>query len=64
MNIMLKGGIVVSSSGTEKADVRIDGETIAEVGKDLPVYDELVIDMKGKLLFQDLSMHTPILIFM
>lgn len=51
MNTILRGGTIVSSSGMQKADVRIGGEKIAEVGKDLFCADADVIDAEGKLLF-------------
>lgn len=51
MNIILRGGTIISSSGMQKADVRIGGEKIAEVGKDLFSADADVIDVEGKLLF-------------
>lgn len=51
MNTILRGGTIISSSGMQKADVRIGGEKIAEVGKDLFSADADVIDVEGKLLF-------------
>ena len=35
MGILLKGGRVVSSDGVVEMDVRIEGEKIIEVGKNL-----------------------------
>ena len=51
MGILLRGGTVVSSEGTETLDVLLDGERIAAVGKDLSAADARVVDCKGKLLF-------------
>ncbi len=51
MGILLKGGTVVSAAGSKLADIRIKGETIAQVGKDLAAQEDTVIDVSGKLLF-------------
>lgn len=51
MKTLLKGGRVVSSSGVVEADVRIDGEKIEEVGRELASDGCTVIDVEGKLLF-------------
>ena len=48
--ILLKGGIVVSSKGTRKADVLICGEKIAAIGKHIGEGAE-VVDVGGKLIF-------------
>ena len=45
MSILLKGGIVVSSQESKRLDVRIDGEVIVEIGKDLIHGDSKVIDI-------------------
>lgn len=51
MSILLKGGIVVSPEGSQKADIRIKGEFIEEVGEDLSPNGERVIDVREKLIF-------------
>lgn len=51
MNILLRGGTVVSSTGTKKQDVLINGSKIAKVGKFLSVHDAEIVDVSGKLLF-------------
>ena len=51
MRKLLKGGSVVTGSGTFRADVLTDGETIAAVGRDLPPHGAAVTDVTGKLLF-------------
>ena len=48
---LLKNGTVVSGNGTEMLDVLIDGEKIAETGKNLSSDDAVVLDVSGKLLF-------------
>lgn len=51
MGILFKGGRVVSSSGTVAADVRVEEKKIIEVGENLPLNGENIIDVEGKLLF-------------
>ena len=51
MKILLKGGLVVSGGGVRRADVLLEGETIAAVGEDLPVQGAAAVDCAGKLLF-------------
>ena len=51
MKYLLKNGTVVSGNGTEMLDVLIDGEKIAETGKNLSSDDAVVLDVSGKLLF-------------
>lgn len=56
-DIVIKGGTVVSSSGTTRADVGIRGEKIAAVGTDLQ--GEMVIDAASKLVMPGaLDVHT------
>ena len=59
MKTLLKGGTVVSGAGMKRADVLIDGEKIACVGKDLEApADAEVIDAAGKYLVPGLvDMH-------
>lgn len=51
MNVLLKGGTVVSPNGSKKEDIRIKGDTITEIGDNLTSFGEKVIDVTGKLLF-------------
>lgn len=51
MGILLKGGRVVSSGGVVEMDVRIEGEKIIEVGENLHLGNDNVINVDGKLLF-------------
>ena len=51
MKTLLKGGQVVSGSGTAAVDVLLDGETIAAVGPNLSADGAEVVDCAGKLLF-------------
>ena len=51
MNVLLRGGSVVSGSGAVRADVWIRGETIHAVGRELDCPDAEVVDVSGKLLF-------------
>ncbi len=51
MNILLRGGTVVSGNGTKKQDVLINGSKIVKVGRFLSTKDAQVVDCTGKLLF-------------
>lgn len=51
MKRLLKGGTVVSGSGSAAADVLIDGERIAAVGPSLQADGAETVDVAGKLLF-------------
>lgn len=51
MNILLRGGTVVSGNGTKKQDVLICGSKITKVGRFLSAKDAKVVDCSGKLLF-------------
>lgn len=51
MKYLLKNGTIVSGEGSRKADVLIDGEKIAKIGKNLLSEDAKVVDVTGKLLF-------------
>lgn len=50
MSILIKNGRVVTAVDDYYADVFIDGETIAQIGKDLNVQADEVIDAKGRLV--------------
>ena len=43
--MMLQGGLVVSAHDERVADVRLDGETILEVGRLTPHEGETVLDL-------------------
>lgn len=49
--MLLKGGIVVSPAGSKQADVRIEGNTISEIGENLSPGRDQVMDVTGKFLF-------------
>ena len=49
MAVLIKNGTVVTADGESKADIRIEGESIAEIGKDIRAKDgDEVIDASGK----------------
>ena len=50
MSILIQGGDVQTVRGREAADVRIEGEIIAEIGLDLSPSGAEIIDASGKLL--------------
>ena len=47
MSILIKNGRVVTAVDDYYADIFIDGETIAQIGKDLQVQADEVIDANG-----------------
>lgn len=51
MKKLLKGGTVVNAHGTERSDVLIDGEVIAQIAPEIACEDAEVVDVTGKLLF-------------
>lgn len=51
MKKILRGGTIIRADGRENADLLIDGEKIAAIGRDLDYTDAEVIDVRGKLLF-------------
>ena len=55
MKTLLKGGTVVSAAASRAADVLIEGEKILAVGENLPADGAAVVDVTGKLLFQELA---------
>ena len=50
MSILIKNGRIVTAVDDYFADVFIDGETIAQIGKDLDVQADEVIDAKDRLV--------------
>lgn len=51
VSLLLKGGTVVTPASRKILDVRIHENIIAEVGEDLELNGDKVIDVSGKLLF-------------
>ena len=52
---LIRNGIVVSSDGLERLDIRILNERIVEIGRNLEVHpDETYIDARGKYIFPGL----------
>ena len=48
---LLKGGVVVSGSGTKRADILIENNKIAAVGRNLRCAADAVTDVTGCILF-------------
>ena len=48
MRTLIKGGTIVNADSTVQADVLVDGEEIALIGRDLDVAADKVIDATGK----------------
>jgi dihydropyrimidinase len=51
MDLLIKGGTVVTAEKSSKLDIRIKGESIVELGENLLSLGEKVIDVDGKLIF-------------
>ena len=49
--VLIKGGRVITATDDYFADVLVDGERVALIGKELDVDADQVIDAKGKYLF-------------
>ncbi|HEU4673980.1 MAG TPA: dihydropyrimidinase [Candidatus Limnocylindrales bacterium] len=62
MRTLISGGTIVGAEGTQQADVLIDGETIAQVGRDLAaagVTADATIDATGKWVIPGaIDVHT------
>ena len=60
MAIIIKGGTVVTAADGGIADVRIEGETIAAIGRDLPAAKgDQIVSAKGKYVFPGgIDVHT------
>ena len=58
--MLIRNGLVAGESGARRADVRIDGEVIGEIGVSLASYDgERVIDADGKIVLPGgVDVHT------
>ncbi|NCB62029.1 MAG: dihydropyrimidinase [Clostridia bacterium] len=51
MSILIQNGVLVLPSGPVKADLRVEGDKIAEIGPVLPVGGSRVLDASGRLVF-------------
>ena len=51
MSILIQNGTLLCPEGPVKADLRVEGETIVQIGPALPAGDSRVIDASGKLVF-------------
>lgn len=51
MSILIKNGRIVTAQSDYEADIYIEGETIAAIGKNLPIKANKEIDATGKLVF-------------
>lgn len=59
MDLLIKGGTIVTAKESFAADVAVKDGKIVEIGKDLPVEAEKVVDAKGKLVIPGaLDVHT------
>ncbi|RYZ22641.1 MAG: dihydropyrimidinase [Chitinophagaceae bacterium] len=51
MSLLIKNGRIITASEDMVADIRIDGETITAIGRNLPADGARVIDAEGLLVF-------------
>ena len=51
MRTLIQNGTLVLPDGLKRADLRVDGDKIVEIGPGLPVGDSRVLDAAGKLVF-------------
>src|SRR6266511_4790408 len=59
MRTLIKGGTIVNADATTRADVLIDGETIAMIGIDLEASADRTIDASGKWVIPGaIDVHT------
>ena len=59
MELLIRGGTVVTASGSFEADVAVDNGKIAAIGKDLPVTADQIVDVSGRLVLPGaLDAHT------
>ena len=59
MSTLIKNGTVVNADGQQRADVLIDGETVAQVGPDLSPNGHTVVDAAGLLVMPGgVDVHT------
>jgi dihydropyrimidinase len=59
MRTLIKNGTIVNADATTRADVLVDGETIALIGSDLPATAELTVDATGKWVIPGaIDVHT------
>src|SRR6187397_3699985 len=59
MRTLIRGGTIVNADGSTQADVLVDGETIAAVGRDLGASAEKTIDAGGKYVIPGaIDVHT------
>lgn len=59
MSILIQNGVLVLPDGPQRADLRVDGDKIVQLGPSLPAGDSRVLDAAGKLVFPGLiDTHT------
>src|SRR4029079_1019166 len=59
MRTLIKNGTIVNADATTRADVLVDGETIALIGNDLAVAADRTVDASGKWVIPGaIDVHT------
>ena len=51
MSILIQNGTLLLPEGPARADLRLEGDKIAQIGPGLPVEDSRVVDASGRLVF-------------
>ena len=51
MSILIQNGTLLLPEGPARADLRLEGDKIAQIGPGLPVEDSPVVDASGRLVF-------------
>lgn len=59
MDLLIKNGTIVNAKGSYMADVAVKDEKIAEIGKNIDVSADKVVDANGKLVLPGaIDVHT------
>lgn len=59
MGIVLRGGTIVTAVDYYKADIRIEGEKIVAIGKEIILPEDRILDVEGHLLLPGgVDVHT------
>lgn len=60
MKKIIKNGTIATAADTYQADILIENEKIAMIGKDLPAEGAEIIDAKGAYIFPGALIRIPI----
>ncbi len=57
MSILIQNGTLLLPEGPARADLRLEGDKIAQIGPGLPVEDSRVVDASGRVLHESFFAH-------